>query len=90
MHKVLAISLALTSCVMAISPIVEAKDHRRQQTTTANAAKCEAPASFSNPKVQPGLVRWHKTIEAAEAASKKSGKPVFVLQMLGRMDDHFC
>lgn len=91
MHKVLAISLALACNVVAISPIAEARDHNKQQAiTAAQGTKCEASTKFVNPKVQPGLVHWYKSIDAAEAASRASRKPILVFQMLGRMDDHFC
>jgi hypothetical protein len=45
---------------------------------------------FVNPKVQPGKVKWHKDFAAASAAAKKSGKPVLLFQMLGKLDDQFC
>ncbi len=45
---------------------------------------------FVNPKVEPGRVRWHADFEAACAAAKKSGKPVFLFQMMGKLDDRFC
>ena len=41
-------------------------------------------------KVAAGLVRWHESFEAAIAAAKKSGKPVFFFQLLGKLDDEFC
>ena len=40
--------------------------------------------------VKPGLVAWHGSLDAAKQASKKSHKPVFVFQMMGRLDDRFC
>ena len=40
--------------------------------------------------VEPGDVRWHATPPAAEAASRDSGKPVLVFQLLGRLDERFC
>jgi hypothetical protein len=45
---------------------------------------------FINPKVQPGSVRWHSSLAVACAAAKKSGKPVLVFQMMGKLDDQFC
>ena len=45
---------------------------------------------FVNPKVQPGKVRWHKDFDAACRAAKKSGKPVLLFQMMGKLDDRFC
>src|SRR5712692_5694183 len=51
------------------------------------------PASgkeFVNPKVQPGSVHWHPSLADACAAAKKSGKPVLLFQMMGKLDDQFC
>jgi hypothetical protein len=63
------------------------------QDTTALAAGSKRSALSSsepNPKVQPGLVRWHPSLEAACAAAKNSGKPVLLFQMMGRLDEQFC
>jgi hypothetical protein len=43
-----------------------------------------------NPKVEPGKVKWHKDFAAACAAAKKSGKPVLLFEMMGRLDEKFC
>jgi hypothetical protein len=45
---------------------------------------------FVNPKVQSGNVRWHSSFAAACEAAKKSGKPVLLFQMMGKLDDQFC
>jgi hypothetical protein len=45
---------------------------------------------FVNPKVQPGNVHWHPTLPVACEAAKKSGKPVLLFQMMGKLDDQFC
>jgi hypothetical protein len=45
---------------------------------------------FVNPKVQPGKVRWHADFAAACKAATKSGKPVLLFQMMGRLDEKFC
>jgi hypothetical protein len=47
-------------------------------------------AAFDNPKVEPGKVRWHADFETACAAAEKSGKPVLLFQMMGKLDDRFC
>jgi hypothetical protein len=44
----------------------------------------------TNPPVRPGRVRWHADFAAACAAGRGSGKPVFLFQMLGRLDQKFC
>jgi hypothetical protein len=55
------------------------------QTATKAAA-----GDFVNPKVEPGKVKWHAGFEAACAAAAKSGKPVLLFQMMGKLDDQFC
>ena len=45
---------------------------------------------FVNPKVKPGEVAWHSNFSAACDASKQSGKPVLLFQLLGKLDDQFC
>lgn len=49
-----------------------------------------APSGFVNPKVMPGLVRWHPDFAAACDASRNTGKPVLLFQLLGRLDEQFC
>jgi hypothetical protein len=51
-----------------------------------------APASpaFANPKVEPGKVKWHTDFDTACKAAAKSGKPVLLFQMMGKLDDQFC
>ena len=46
--------------------------------------------AFDNPKVAPGLVTWHPNLQAACAAARKSGKPVLLFHMMGKLDDQFC
>ena len=40
--------------------------------------------------VSPGKVHWHSSLEEAVDAAKKSGKPVFHFQLLGRLDQELC
>jgi hypothetical protein len=47
-------------------------------------------SAFVNPKVEPGKVHWHKTFADACSAAKKSGKPVLLFQMMGKLDERFC
>jgi len=54
------------------------------------ATQTNAPRDFVNPKVQPGRVNWHKDFAAACAAAARSGKPVLLFQMMGKLDDQFC
>jgi hypothetical protein len=48
------------------------------------------PDHFVNPKVEPGKVRWHADFAAACRAAGRSGKPVLLFQMMGRLDEKFC
>jgi hypothetical protein len=50
----------------------------------------KSSAATENPHVEPGLVHWHPTFEAACGAARTSGKPVFLFQMMGKLDDRFC
>jgi len=64
-----------------------AKELLANQTVAAALLNAE---KFVNPKVEPGKVRWHKTFADACAAAKKSGKPVLLFQMMGKLDERFC
>ena len=44
----------------------------------------------ANPRVAPGLVKWHADFDAARAASARSGKPVLLFTMLGDLEREFC
>jgi hypothetical protein len=54
------------------------------------AARSATVLASDNPKVKPGLVKWHANFAEACEASKKSGKPVLLFQMMGKLDDQFC
>jgi hypothetical protein len=58
-----------------------------KQFVSANSATVLAS---DNPKVKPGLVKWHANLAEACEASKKSGKPVLLFQLMGKLDDQFC
>jgi hypothetical protein len=58
--------------------------------SSAPSADSTGRANFVNPRVTPGRVRWHESFERACQASRGSGKPVFLFQMMGRMDERFC
>jgi hypothetical protein len=57
---------------------------------TASSPSTPTPVDVANPRVQPGRVRWHRDFAAACAVSQRSNKPVFLLQMMGRLDEQFC
>ncbi len=59
--------------------------------TVVQQRSAPAPAAaVANPRVEPGKVRWHADFAAACAASQKSGKPVLLFQMMGKLDEQFC
>ena len=53
-------------------------------------AQSDNAKAFANPKVPPGKVKWHSDLAAASTAAKKSGKPVLLFHMMGKLDDLFC
>jgi hypothetical protein len=69
--------------------VVEAPAERLVAARTAPPAAA-ADAGFVNPKVQPGKVRWHADFDTACRAATRSGKPVLLFQMMGRLDQKFC
>jgi hypothetical protein len=64
--------------------------HIERPTRLLVANNTATPDGFANPKVAPGLVRWHASFAAACEAAQKSGKPVLLFQMMGKLDDQFC
>jgi hypothetical protein len=72
------------------------KSSMRKEATPVKPAKAvgSTPRSvikqLPTEKVEPGKVRWHKAIQTAMDASRQSGKPVLLFQMMGRLDDRFC
>jgi hypothetical protein len=61
-----------------------------QLLASAATAANDPTSAFVNPKVEPGKVKWHADFATARAASAKSGKPVLLFQMMGKLDDQFC
>ena len=51
---------------------------------------CPLATCLENPGVAPGKILWHKDFEAACDSARKSGKPVLLFQMMGRLDEKFC
>jgi hypothetical protein len=73
-----------------------AKDVSSPAKEVSSPAK-DVPARAHKPalkpqqeKVAPGKVHWHRAIQTAMDASKQSGKPVLLFQMMGHLDDRFC
>ncbi len=71
---------------------------KRAGIITATAETAMAPAvptdakSVSTVKSTSltGLIAWRKDFNEARKASARSGKPVMLFQMMGRLDDRFC
>ncbi len=87
MHKfaVLAAFVVLAGC------------SRPESRPTADACKMaeEGPLLVQlRPAVPAWLaemkVRWHASPEEAVAAARRSGRPVMVFDLLGRLDEEFC
>lgn len=88
-----------TASAPAVGPVVSPKipdvgkgsiEGPMKRLLAAQSATTPQAGPLVNPKVQPGTVAWHATFEAACAASRKSGKPVLLLQMMGKLDEQFC
>jgi hypothetical protein len=62
----------------------------KQILATATAPVPPAKDGFVNPKVEPGKVNWHGDFDTACKAAAKTGKPVLLFQMMGKLDDQFC
>jgi hypothetical protein len=77
-----------------VPPADRGKGRIERPTETVVGASTPAPArtgdGFVNPKVEPGKVKWHATFDEACQASAKSGKPVLLFQMMGKLDEQFC
>jgi hypothetical protein len=105
-HYLLATALAVPAAVAAIlvgrslwaapnaPPVDRTKkviELRPQALLAGSAPAPGAPApAFNNPKVAPGKVRWHADQDTAVKAAARSGKPVLLFLMMGRLDQRFC
>jgi hypothetical protein len=58
--------------------------------TVGPAPRTVEAAEADNPRVEPGLVRWHPTFADAQTAARKSGRPVLLFHMMGQLDRQFC
>lgn len=61
-------------------------------TTSQADVLMSVPAAVTetNPPARPGRVRWHDDFATACTAAGRSGKPVLLFHMLGRLDQKFC
>jgi hypothetical protein len=79
----------------ALAATVDPSKRKRVEPAVSRVVAGTAPAtttpsSPNNPTVEPGKVKWHKTLADAQAAAEKSGRPVLVFHMMGQLDKQFC
>jgi hypothetical protein len=87
----LTASLSLLTAALSVSTHwTSASAKSNPGVPVANPVVTPAANKDDNPTVTPGLVKWHKSFEAAKTASLKSGKPVFLFHMMGQLDKQFC
>jgi len=86
--------LAAGTLIAADTPVPVGKRVIEAPPKAVVAATAAVPvppaAAFDNPTVEAGKVKWHATLADAQAAAKKSGKPVLLFQMMGYLDKKFC
>jgi hypothetical protein len=56
------------------------------------AARTPTPAvaQAARPTERGQEIRWQKSLAAAKAMAVRTGKPLFVLHLFGRLDQEFC
>jgi hypothetical protein len=87
----LTASLSLLAAALTVSTNwTSATAKSNPGAPVANPVVTSTPNKDDNPTVAPGLVKWHKSFEAAKTASVKSGKPVLLFHMMGQLDKQFC
>jgi hypothetical protein len=82
------IEIATEKIVGEIEDTLDAPELVSKSNNSLLDSKIE-PVEEKNPKVAPGLVKWHDDFEAAKKASSQSGKPVLLFQMMGQLDQRF-
>jgi hypothetical protein len=89
--KVLASQSLATPATAKFADVAKGSIEANTKTVLAGQSLATPSSSgFTNPKVAPGLVRWHGSFAAACEAARKSGKPVLLCQMMGKLDQQFC
>jgi hypothetical protein len=81
--------VVVPAAALRLAFVSKGKIEAAPEALLAASAAPKADA-FVNPKVAPGKVSWHPSFQSACAASKASGKPVMLFQLLGKLDDQFC
>ena len=70
------------------APVIRTPKKKIEQPTERVVAA--SAAEFENPRVAAGKVRWHADLDAARQAARRSGRPVLLFQLLGKLDERFC
>ncbi|HEY9772356.1 MAG TPA: hypothetical protein V6C81_00950 [Planktothrix sp.] len=95
MYKSLPIALAAIFVALS-APIVSAEElamrppSAKIPSVAPDTAESTCAVDPDNPRVVPGLVKWHSSFDEAKKASASSGKPILLFEMLGNLDDKFC
>ena len=91
MHRV-PICLAASIVCLASAPQQDKilRDFSKRQVELPIEQALPVTSLTESRSASPGLVRWHADHDAALAAAARSGKPVLLFQLLGRLDQEFC
>jgi hypothetical protein len=81
-----------TAALGAIATLVALGTSGRASAPAASVAPAPRQTSVDadNPRVEPGLVKWHANFADACAAAEQSGKRVLLFHMMGQLDKQFC
>ena len=101
MSRTLAFVAALGLAVVAAPLVFADEDPRADRGKSIAELPVERVVTGTRPDtgmstdegklaVPPGVVRWHDGLVTARASSAKSGRPVLLFQLLGRLDEEFC
>jgi hypothetical protein len=60
------------------------------QTEAALRAPAPAVAPAGRPVERGQGIRWQKSLAAAKAMAARTGKPLFLLHLFGKLDQEFC
>ena len=80
------------------APVYESKigiEQPAEQLVSTAATPSSTPTTppvekVGPPAARPGKVTWHKDFPTACRASRESGKPVLLFQLMGKLDEVFC
>jgi hypothetical protein len=78
------------SKALRVEPAVKSLVASTAPSTLTAPTVAPTAANGANPSVEPGKVRWHRSLADAQVAAQKSGKPVLLFHMMGQLDKQFC